>query len=49
MVGERRIGQGLPIRAAQKIVDVVEAGLLLPESGLLDFEAVALADLLATL
>ena len=48
MVGERRIGQGLPIRAAQKIVDVVEAGLLLPETGLLDFEAVALADLLAT-
>lgn len=37
---------GIPARVAHRIIDVVEAGLLLPASELNDFEAVALADLI---
>ena len=39
-------GGAIPARVAHRIVDVVEAGLLLPEAELIDFEAVALSDLL---
>lgn len=40
------VSLGLPARAVHRIIDVVEAGLLLPHDELNDFEAVALADLL---